>query len=85
VTHEEIKHAITEGVKEAFQNPELHCRYRIASEQHDEDHRAIQQFMKNMGKISDIKFFVIRWAVIAILTLVAGWTGLGIVHSIRGG
>jgi hypothetical protein len=85
VTHEEIKVAITEGVKEAFQNPELHCRYRIASEQHDDDHRVMQQFIKNLGKISDIKFFVIRWAVVAILTLLMGWAGIGIVHSIKGG
>jgi hypothetical protein len=85
VTHDEIKHAIAEGVMEAFKNPELHCRYRITAERHDEDHILIQQFMRNVGKVSDIKFFVIRWAVIAVLSLVAGLTGFGIVHKIQGG
>ena len=84
MTHDEIKYAIAEGINAAFKNPELHCRYRIAEEQHDDDHRALQQFLRNMGKISDIKFFVIRWAVIVVLSIIAGWTGVGIVQSIKG-
>jgi hypothetical protein len=81
VTHEEIKYAIADGITEAFKNPELHCRYRIAAERHDEDHILMQQFMKNLGKITDIKFFVIRWLVIAILSAIAGLAGYGIMHK----
>ena len=85
MTHDEIKRAISEGVMEAFRNPELHCRYRIAAERHDEDHILIQQFMKNVGKVSDIKFFVIRWAVVAVLSAVAGLAGFGLLQKYGGG
>ena len=85
MTHDEIKWAIAEGVKEAFRNPELHCRYRIASEVHDADHAALQQFLRNMGKISDIKFSVLKWVIIAVLTVLAGLSATGIVHKIQGG
>ena len=83
MTHDEIKWAIAEGVKEAFTQPELHCRYRITSEAHDADHIALQQFLRNMGKISDIKFFVLRWVVVAVLTLVATWASWGLLGKIK--
>ena len=66
MTSEEIQKAITEGIQGAFKNPELHCRYRITGQQHDEDHLFIRQFIVNMGKVSDIKFFVLRWLVVAL-------------------
>jgi len=83
MTKDEIREAISSGIKEAFKNPELHCRYRIAAEKHDAEHLALEQFLRNMGKISDIKFFVLRWAVVAALTLVATWASWGILAKIK--
>jgi len=81
MTSEEIQKAITEGIQGAFKNPELHCRYRITGQQHDEDHLFIRQFIVNMGKVSDIKFFVLRWLVVAVLSVVAGWAAFGLIHK----
>jgi len=85
MTSEEIQKAITEGIQDAFKNPELHCRYRITGQQHDEDHLFIRQFIVNMGKVSDIKFFVLRWLVVAVLSVVAGWAAFGLIHKYGGG
>ena len=85
MTPEDIKSAITEGINEAFQNPALHCRYRITEDQHAEDHLFMQQFIKNMGKVSDIKFFVLRWLVVAVLSVIAGWAAFGVIHKYSSG
>jgi hypothetical protein len=81
MTAEEIQKAITEGISAAFKDPATHCRYRISPQQHDEDHLFIRQFVVNMGKVSDIKFFVLRWLVVAILSVVSGWAAFGLIHK----
>jgi hypothetical protein len=85
MTPDEIKAAVSAGIAEAFKNPELHCRYRITAEQHEEDHLLMKQFARNVGKINDIKFAVLKWIIIVVLTIIGGWASFGVVHNIQGG
>lgn len=64
VSRAELAAAIEKGIRAAFTAPELHCRYQIDPEKHEQQHEALEKFIRFTGRVDDLKWSALKAAVI---------------------
>lgn len=82
MTTEEIQKAVADGIKQAFADPQVHCRYQIEPDVHSQHHEALVRFMKLMDGIDSIRWSVAKAIVIMLVMGAISLMGWGVFHKI---
>jgi len=80
---EEIGEIVKLAVIEAFKDPELHCRYAIAPDEHSAQHEALKGFMEFTEKLNGIKWKTAQAVVVAAVMAAFGLMLFGAAVKIK--
>ena len=80
---EEIGETVRLAVIEAFKDPELHCRYAIAPDEHSAQHEALKGFMEFTEKLNGIKWKTLQTLVAFIVLGLFGLALFGAAVKIK--
>jgi len=80
---EEISEIVKLAVIDAFKDPELHCRYAIAPDDHSAQHEALKGFMQFTEKLNGIKWKTLQTLIVFIVMGLFGLALFGAAVKIK--